>query len=507
MTAVNWRQLDIRLYAVVASLVISGIILLFPDAYTPNDDAYNYIRTADIFLNEGLAAAFEHYTWASYSVLIGLTSKLGIGLFPAAHLINALFYALLVFAFVSIVMEMHTSRLILVLSAVVILVYPQLNEYRTYVIRDIGFWALSLLALWLFLLFARTGMLQYAVGFCGALLLAMSLRPEAMFYLLVTPVALLLDQRCERQERQRRFFLLASLIIGIGLLALIVLALAGANVITLLTEFVSVYKPFLSNTFTPDPVQADAVGKVLFGEYAADFSREYIAIFMAAGLLSILLANLFNSIGGPFLWVLVYGAIQSQLRISRAAAMPILFYMLTNAIVLLGFLFVTRYLSSRYALLFSLMLALLVPQLLAYYLQNKAEAKRRTAVVVLSIFLSYCAFDAYISFGYSKHYVYDAIDWVAQDGADDNGTIPTLVTNNHAVAYFSGRVEDYDKIKRNLTATDILQVAPGALVVIETNFAMTQLLATPAIAAALERVVTLPSAEDEQLLILRRIAP
>lgn len=496
-------HLDIRVYAVVASLLISGILLLFPYSHTPNDDAFTYIRTADIFLNDGLAAAFQYYSWASYAVLIGLTSKIGLGLFPAAHLINALFYAMLVFAFVSIVKEMHSSRLILGLAAIVILVYPQLNEYRAYVIRDTAFWALALLGLWLFLLFARTGLLLYAIGFCGAMLFAMCFRPEALFYLLVTPAALLVDQRFDKQQRRRRFLLLASLVVGIGLLALAALAMGGANVILLLTEFVSVYKPFIINTFAPDAAQADAIGSVLFGEHAAAYSQEYITMFMAAGLFTILLANLFNGIGGPYFWVLVYGAIQNQLRVSREVAIPVLLFALVNALVLLGFLFITRYLTSRYAILLSLMLVLLVPQLLAYYLENKAPAKRRAAVAVLSIFLTYCAFDSYISFGDSKRYVYEAIDYIAQNSDERN----RLVTNNPTIAYTSGKVPDYDKTTRNLTAEEILLTAPGDFVVVEMNFTMESVLASPEVAAVLQRIAVLPDAEDEQLLILRRIIP
>lgn len=498
----NRRQFDIRVYAVIASLLISLVIFLFPEAHTPNDDAYTYIRTAEIFLTDGLAAAFQYYPWASYAVLIGLTSNLGLDLFSAAQLINAVFFALLVFSFISIVREMHTSRLILLLAATVILLYPQLNEYRAYVIRDIGFWALALLALWLFLLYARTGLLQYAIGFCATLLLATTLRPEALLYLLVIPFALLFDPRFERQVCQRRFLLLASLVAGIGLFAPIALTLGGVNVISLLIEFVSVYQPFFVNTFAPEPAQALAVGDVLFGEHAAAYSREYIPMFMAAGLFTILLANLFNGIGGPFFWVLVYGAFQKQLRITRAVALPVFLFMLTNAVVLLGFLFVTRYLTSRYAILFSLMLALLIPQLLAYYLENKSAPRRRIARVVLGIFLAYCAIDAYITFGDRKRYVFDAIEWVAQN-ADDGA----LLTNNHAVAYRSGKVENYDKIERNLTATDILQTTPGDLVVIEMNFPMEKLLDSPGLAGVLERVVAFTDDEEERLLILRRVTP
>ncbi len=497
------NQFDIRVSAVVASLLISIIIFLSPFPYTPNDDAYIYIRTADIFLNDGLAAAFQHYSWASYPVLIGLTSKLGLELFSAAYLVNALFYALLTFSFVSIVREMHNSRLVLAFSAIVMLLYPQLNEYRTYVIRDTGFWALTLFSLWLLLLFAKTGLIKFAIGFCGALLFAMSLRPEALFYLLVTPLALLFDRRFDKQICQRRFLQLAGLVMGIGLVTIVALALAGVNVFSLLVQFVSVYQPFIVNTFAPEPAQADAVANALFGEHAANYSQEYIAMFMAAGLFTILLANLFNGIGGPFFWVLVYGAIQKQWRVHREVAVPMLLFMLTNALVLLGFLFITRYLTSRYAIVLCLMLVLLIPQILAHYLENKPEARRRTAIYALSLFLTYCAFDAYITFGGSKRYVFDAIDWVAENTSASNA----VVTNNHAVAYRSGKVENYDKVTRNLTAAEILQTVAGDVVVVELNFEMTQLLATPEVSPLLEQIAVLPEAEDAQLVILRRINP
>ncbi|MEX2130582.1 MAG: hypothetical protein WD772_03780, partial [Pseudohongiellaceae bacterium] len=59
----SWPQLDIRFYAVAASLLIS--VLTYLTRTTPNDDSYIYIRTAEIFLDEGVAAAIAHYQWAT----------------------------------------------------------------------------------------------------------------------------------------------------------------------------------------------------------------------------------------------------------------------------------------------------------------------------------------------------------------------------------------------------------------------------------------------------------
>ncbi|HBP99308.1 MAG TPA: hypothetical protein DD672_02370, partial [Gammaproteobacteria bacterium] len=62
MSSTNWQQWDIRLLTVLASLALSGFAVAF--ASLPNDDAYTYIRTAEIFLEHGVGAAISHYTWA-----------------------------------------------------------------------------------------------------------------------------------------------------------------------------------------------------------------------------------------------------------------------------------------------------------------------------------------------------------------------------------------------------------------------------------------------------------
>lgn len=503
MTDLNWRQLDIRLYAVLASLMISAIILAFPEAHTPNDDSYKYIRTAEIFLDQGVSAAFQHYSWASYAVVVGLTSKLGIDLFTAAHLINTLLFAVLTFAFVSIVREINPERAVLIFATIVILVYPQLNEYRRYIIRDIGFWAFALLALWQLLVYSKSGLMRHASGFCASMLLATALRPEALIYLVITPFSLFFVSTTERSTYAPYFYRLIALVAGIGVIAVVALALLGVNIIALFLEFVSVYKPFFVNTFSPDPAQANAIGSAIFGEYAAGFSKEYLTLFIVTGLFSVLIANLFSGVGGPYFLALLYGFWHKQLRWPRRFAVPILSFMLTNLVILLCFLFITRYLTSRYTVLFALMLALLIPALLARYWQDHGATKARLARNLIILFITYCAFDAYISFGDSKQYVYRAIEWVQENTDESN----SLVTNNQAVAYFSGKIAEYDTVDSQITADEILRTDEGDVVVLELHYVVEQLLLLPEISTSFEQILVLPDASDRQLVILRRTGP
>lgn len=497
----SWRQLDIRIYAVAASVLVSVLTILVPD--TPNDDAYVYIRTAEIALSDGIATAFQHYEWASYSLLIAALGKLGLDLFTAAYLINALFYGIVVFTFVSIVKEIENSRLVLAFATITVLVYPQLNEYRYLIIRDIGFWSFSLFALWQFLLYARSHSLGHAAGYCASLLLAASFRAEAMVYLLLTPLALLFDTRYARKECLRVFFRLIGMVAITLVLSLLLLATLGFDIGGLFLDFVSVYEPFVNNTFNPDQAEVSELGRALFGEYAASYSQEYITAFMATGLLAILAANLFNGIGGPYLWVLVYGFATRQLKIARSVAVPVLVFLLINTAILFVFLFITRYLSSRYAMLFSLLLALFVPMILARVWAISIEKQQTLVTRFLIIFLAYCAFDSYLSFGESKDYVFDSIEWITEQSSETTG----VVTNSHAVAYFTGRVENYDETLRFLTEQEIIGARENDLIVVEMHYEMTQLVSSASIENLLELEVAFPSNQDQRLAIFRRVNP
>ncbi len=495
----DWRQVDIRWIAVAASLLLSVFTLLLQEI--PNSDAYTYARTAEIFLEQGLTAAYQHYSWATYSILIGMVSWLGLDVFSAGLLVNAAFYAILVYAYLSIVKEIDDSPSLMKLAAVCILVYPQLNEYRELLIRDLGFWSLSLLALWQYLHYARTQSLRNAFAFSGALLVAASFRAEALAYLALTPLALLFDTRIESGRRKLLLARLYAAVASLGVGLLIFSALAGLNVAQLFIEFASIYEPFVSVSFTLNDYERELLGSLLFTDYAAKFSREYIEIFLLAGMIAILLANLFTALGGPYLIILFIGLIKGKMRLPRHIKVPVLFYLAINFIILLGFLVLTRYLSTRYAMLMCILLTPFVPITLHHLLETAKQANRNGMRYMVAIFLCYCAIDSYYSFGESKTYVNDSIEWLAENTAASAG----LLTNNDAIAYFSGKIVDYDLVVRNLTAEEIMATEVGDTIVAELTFETGRLLETEAIADKLELLASFPDSQDPRIVVFERI--
>jgi hypothetical protein len=499
----NWSEIDIRIYAVLASLLLSLFTILIPD--TPNADAFDYIRTAEIVLEEGLEAAFAHYSWASYPVMIAATINLfGTDPLISALIINTLFYAVIVFSFLSIVKEIDDAKSLLVIATITILTYPQLNEFRYLIIRDIGFWAFSLFGLWQFILLGKSKELKYALGFCMAYLFAATLRAEALAYLIVIPISLLFDTRHSNEQRLRLFFQVIGIIFIAGLLLSLALFLIEINVFALMVEFISVYAPFISNLTEPDEAKSLALSQALFNEYAATYSSAYLTSFITAGLFAIIIASLINSVGGPFIFVLLFGFFKKTYKLPKPAAAPIIAFCLTNALIVFVFIFITRYLASRYLMPFSLMVAFMIPLIIHRALEHTANpTKALFTKIIIVIFFLYCAVDSYYSFGITKSYVNDTVTWIEENTSASS----VLITNNHSIAYYSGRVEDYDKTVRKVTESQIREASVGTYIILEMYYEVGQLVESDNIASLLEIRANFPEGTQPRLTIYQRINP
>lgn len=491
-------RLDPRIWAVAGSLLLS--VYAGFTVSVPNDDAFLYVRTAEIFLDEGIGAAFEHFAWAGYPVLIGLVAATGIELLTAAYVLNGLFFAVLAYAFVSICREFSEDRLLLTLAVLTILLFPEINEYRYQILRDAGFWAFVMLGMWWLIRYGAEGSWRFCLYYCGALLLAAVFRPEAMLYLVVAPLCLLFDRRHERAER----YLLCFRTQGVALAALLPCFLAGLafdlNLFQQAAALASSYKPFLQSLFDPGGQETAAMAEAIFGEHAATYSGRYLSFFLLAGLMVILAAELLYAVGMPFSLILIWGYWKKWLLPDRDMALPVIAFAAINLLVVLAFLLVTRYLTSRYAMVFSLGLALAVPFTVREMLARMAPGTR-LAPSLLVLFFVFSAVDSYYTFGRSKSYVHDAVEWLNDNSAET----AQLLTNNRAVAYYSGMVAEYDQVQPRLTGQQILATAPGDTIVVETSPAIELLLAQPEIAELLQPAATFADGENPLIQILRRI--
>ena len=495
----NWRSLDIRALAAGISLLLTGVMAVF--GWVPNEDAFTYIRTVEIFSEEGLVAAFRHYPWATYSVLIAFVHNLfNIEPLTAAILVNAGFFSLLVYSFISLVAEIDSKDLTLTFAAITVLVYPQLNEYRLVIIRDTAFWALALFGLWQFVRYLESNRRVNGILFSAAFLLGAAFRIEALAFLFAIPLSLLIDerQRFRVKVKQIAFFTGCSAVV-LGFLALL-LSLAGLSVLQLVSNQLAGYVPFINDTLFPSEIRTADMSRAIFGDYAANFSADYLPLFMVAGLLAVMITYLFRGIGGPFLIIMLSGLISRTWQLPRRQCAPLLTVILVNGLIAWGFLIATRFLSTRYVMLLCIVLALFIPLLLSRLLTMALAKHQRYVPKLIGLLLFYCAVDAYISFGADRDYLREAGDWVAQNTPES----ATLLTNNRVVAYYSKRVEDYDELQIMMTEDDILRLSTGNLIGFEEDTFTVGLFEQEAVRTAVEEVIRFGDESGRQLIIYSR---
>ena len=494
-----WKKLDIRYTAVIASLLLSSFSTL--TASLPNDDAYTYIRTAEIFLDDGVSAAISHYTWAGYPILIGAASMFGLSLLEAAYALNAIFYSMLVFSYISIVQRIDNARIIALLGAITVLAYPELNEYRDMIIRDTGYWSLSLFAIWRFILFSDSRQFSELVTFVIAMFTAALFRAEALVYVLAIPLVLLLDTKLPAS--QNRLDVLKVIGFTVTLLSSVILIalIVGINIPIMLIKLVSVYEPFLIGLFNPSDAILATQANTIFGPFSQLIPPDYLHAAVLLGLPAVLITSLFFTIGGPYFWLLSFGALRGMLQFEVEQVRPLLSVALVNLFIAVGFLYLTKFFTGRYAMMLGIMVSMMVPILLKSMLARFRISEGMRAVHILLILLvSYCMIDAYVSFGRPK-------DWLVDSAVFAKIATPKearILTNNHTIAYLSERVSEYDRVSRELQEVDIKTVPPGTLIVLELTSEIRQLVNHEEIQAQLKLLATFPNSLEPRAVIYER---
>jgi hypothetical protein len=489
----NLRRIDIRYLAVTASLLISFLMRVFPSSL--NDDSYVYIRTAQIFLDQGIEAAVSHYSWPVFSILIALVSKIGLNLFSSAFLISSLFFALLTFALLSIVKVIDSDRTTLAVAAVCILVFPELNEYRSMIIRDVAFWSLLSFSLWQLLLYTKYQLLTHCIGFSASLILATAFRVEALAYLIVIPlVHIIFTSTKELRKPYYKLFYVSGLILFFLTISLLAFKI---DVVAQIVDIVSKYQPFIESLTSSNLQRTQALSVAIFGKYAANYSNDFVGVFIISGLFSLLIVKIIIGIGAPLFFFVIAKPTGHRVKIDRSTVLTLSSYFFVNFSIVTIFIFVTRYLPGRHTMVLSLVVLIFISLLVKNLLYSPSTWKPLLIRAASCFLLFYCATDSYYSFGHKKNYISDAVQWLDQTSPSSQ----ILLTNNHAIAYKSGRVKNYDQVPRNLSGEEILDVEESALLVVEMNSSMNVLMAQLIDNGVIHFEIGFPTGEEPRIAI------
>ena len=428
--------------AVGASLALS-LWAWFSDATPVNRDGALYINAAHYLALGDWTESYRIYPWPFYPALLAGTAWLGgMGLESAGLLLNCLFHALLVWAFLALLRVAGADLRVLAAGALLVLIHPELGEDRGDLLRGPGMWAFFLLGVICLMRLREGAGLGWGLGWSACLLAAALFRIEAFVYLAVMPLLLLFEPALAWGQRLRAC---------LGCCLLPGLALAGTALglhlaqlpLGRLTEPLYYAESLVQALAVKMPARGEALTRHVlhdrmdgYGTAAAYGVLGFIALaafVKRAGLLFLLLAG----------WQRLAGFLQK----AAAGALPVkhgrvfLWLALVNLAYLLVDLAVHVKVHHRYAAPLGFVVLVYasfgLPALWGW-LKERRFAWLLQAGLALALLAA--ALDGVHSFGASKRYLRDAGEWLAQEMPAGR----RLVSNDYVVSHYAGVRHTYD---------------------------------------------------------------
>lgn len=322
-----------------------------------NRDAIVYLSTAEAFLQGGLSAAVQVYEWPAYAILGALLSKtLSINLEISFYLINSIFYAIIPAVFLRLYTTATNNRQGLLIAALVSLLLPAFNGYREMIIRDVGYWLFSLLALLYFFRFINTKKISHALQWQLAIAVAFAFRSEAIAWIIGLPLCLFWIDHFTFTARLKNWLNCISIYIFTLLGACVFLLFNDTALETLLRKIPST-GAFINSFSSLKTAQENMATYVL-----NSFSDEYAPFILNAGLIAHLIKTLLLTVSWLYiLFALI--AIRKNINIEWGNENKITLWAITiNLAVLTTFALAHQFMIERYTVLTALLILLLISQ-------------------------------------------------------------------------------------------------------------------------------------------------
>lgn len=415
----------------VASMILANIALsLWCWWLDPvlNFDGVTYISVAELFMQGEFSQAINYYSWPFYSVFIALTAKLlFLNVETAAYVFNTLMAISLTLAFVSIVAQLsgHNRRVVLI-AAIVIVLFPSISKYRTFVIRDFGYLSCYLWSLYYLFRYCATFKKNDLAAWLVFAGLSSLFRFEGIIFVLIAPYFLFLFSATAIPHR-RKVITLMSAIIASASIALLywylhdkymdsveVARQAGRDISGLWDLFTANIQQRLGD----QQISVASVGGLVLssmGQVTGEMLRR-MAIFYFA--------------------FVVYAYVKGLVLNDDLQRRIWLIYVATNLLMLIGFSLSNSFLVSRYTMASVLTLLILAPFALDRLLHWRNGVSNKTKIgLVTTIVLLFLVSVEGLDVRTDKQFIKAAGQWVSNNIPAD----AKVYSNDKLAAYYSGR--------------------------------------------------------------------
>lgn len=426
------RNYLLYFFAISASILLSFWIDWHETVI--NSDAICYLLSAETVGNS-ISSAMHlcgQAKWPFYSVLIySLVQITHLSYTFSAYVIDGFFSLCSVVLFILIVKELGGSKRVLWLSAFVILLSHNFNSVRVYIIRDHGFWTFYLGSVLLLLKYFTQPSAKKALGWYISLLVATLFRIEGAIFLLVLPFLTWFDSRHPWPKRAKHFAVLnvpTVLLVGAIFLWLCTHPQQTFNQLGRVAE---VNQQLQHGLWLA--IERYQQTKIALAQHVlVSDSVQDAGLVMAFVLFAWYVVNIINNLSWPYALLVAYAWCKRSLPWSPNK-LVIAGYLLVNILVTAGFFLEHLFFSKRYLIALSLILMLYVPFALDKLWQNSVTIRQRLLLSSIVFFIFVASLGGIFDFGYSKSYIHDAGDWLAEN-------VPAsamLYANDYQLMYYS----------------------------------------------------------------------
>ncbi len=439
-----WRWLYAHPYLVACVLSVLVSLIIFSHQHITDVDGFLYLRAARAYLQQGYDASVAIYRWPLYSLLVAYTHKLtGLNVFLSAYLLNVMLSTLLVISFMLLVDEVYRRQGFSWLGLLVIINFTRYNHYRDDLLRDHGYWAMSLLALVCLLRLARSQCYRYGIAWGLLMLIATLFRIEGAILLGLVPLGLLC---CGKDVPfLQKIHLLAS---AYAVVILIAISVAIYMVLQHNPNHLGRIQDLLVYSSNPvsmfiGPLQSaiDMMRNSVL-DNINEFAGSNAQIMIVTGVIGIFVIQFIGSVQILYLLLGAYGIAKRVIN-SPAALSLLIWTVLLNVVIAQLFTMQYFFTSARYLTLLCLLYLVWVPGAIALIYQQWRQraatfaGKRWLFPLVCAGFLSLSIINV-SDFGYAKAYLVKGSNWLIKQQ-----NIPLLITNSKRVA---GLNEEYHDI-------------------------------------------------------------
>lgn len=418
---------QIRLVTAVISLFLSLAAYYFDDII--NRDGVMYMEMVEAYISGGLNAMANIYDWGFFTLLVAWLSELFSSPIEfTASALNSIMFVIFTDALLLISRLLLPNLRQLAIAAVLILAFFSTNDYRDFIIRDIGYWAFTTLALYHLIRYQSNFTVFHAMSWQIAISIAVLFRIEGVVLLGLLPLFVFYSQPL--RSAARNWIKLNSLVLP-SLVILSAIVVGQEGWVEAFGKF-SDYHAYLNTEALA--LKADQKLAIMEEKILTPFSAEYSALILYSGLLVMLAFKLLEGLSIGYLILLGFAWWQNRQRIAVPHHHLIAWFFVLNLIILMAFVFRQYFVVSRYCLMAVVSLFLLVLPYLTRLIEETWLSRRRWWLALFTFIVLAGLIDTFHSTN-SKAYIKNTAIWAAHElQAEDR-----LLTDDEFIQYYLKR--------------------------------------------------------------------